>query len=132
VNLSASRAGISVTAALGAAAGVVGAALWLARPRRVVVEGTSMSPTLTGGDRLLVVRRAGLRIGDIVALADPRSPDRVLVKRVVSVTGSAVEVVGDNSRSSTDSRAFGPVDRRAVMGRVVYRYGPPGRTGPVW
>jgi nickel-type superoxide dismutase maturation protease len=90
-----------------------------------------MAPTLTGGDRLLVVRSRGLRIGDIVVVSDPRPGDRVLVKRVVSVAGDAVEVVGDNPGSSTDSRSFGPVDRRAVMGRVVYRYGPPGRSGPV-
>jgi nickel-type superoxide dismutase maturation protease len=124
MKLSRSGVGISVLAA-------VGAVVWVAQPRRVVVEGSSMAPTLTGGDRLLVVRSHEIRIGDIVAVSDPRPGDRVLVKRVASVAGDAVEVVGDNPAGSTDSRSFGAVDRRAVMGRVVYRYGPPGRTGPV-
>jgi hypothetical protein len=42
-----------------------------------------------------------------------------------------VTVVGDNPDASTDSRVFGPVPRGAVVGRVVYRYGPEGRTGRV-
>jgi nickel-type superoxide dismutase maturation protease len=111
---------------------VVGtAAAFLVCPRRVVVEGSSMEPKLTSGDRLVVVRRYAPRVGDIVAVRDPRRPGRLLVKRVVSVHGTAVVIKGDNARSSTDSRAFGPVDRRAVVGRAVYRYAPPGRAGPL-
>lgn len=90
-----------------------------------------MEPTLTGGDRLVVVRRITPRVGDIVAVRDPRCRPRLLVKRVVSVRGTEVVVGGDNPRSSTDSRAFGPVERRAVVGRAVYRYAPPGRAGPL-
>jgi type IV secretory pathway protease TraF len=48
---------------------------------------------------------------------------------VVALQGDEVLVEGDNRSSSTDSRHFGPVDRRAVLGRAVYRYGPPGRSG---
>jgi inner membrane protease subunit 1 len=40
-----------------------------------------------------------------------------------------VDVRGDNEAASTDSRHFGPVPRRAVRGRVLYRYGPPARAG---
>ncbi len=90
-----------------------------------------MEPTLTSGDRLLVVRRTAPRVGDIVALRDPDATGRLLVKRVVSVVGGRIAVQGDNARWSTDSRDFGPVDRQAVVGRAVYRYGPPGRSGPL-
>jgi len=38
-------------------------------------------------------------------------------------------VRGDNPDASTDSRVFGPVRRRAVIGRAVYRYWPPARRG---
>jgi type IV secretory pathway protease TraF len=48
---------------------------------------------------------------------------------VVSVAGEQVVVWGDNRASSTDSRVFGPVDRGALVGRAVYRYFPPDRTG---
>lgn len=116
---------VAVTAAL--AVGVL---------RRVVVAGTSMVPTLAPGDRLLVLRlpaRWPLHTGDLVAVPDPRpgpdGPGPLLVKRVVSSGPAGVEVAGDNASASTDSRAFGPVSRRSVVGRALYRYGPPGRSG---
>jgi nickel-type superoxide dismutase maturation protease len=99
------------------------------RPRRLVVEGTSMEPTVLGGDRLLVVRRPSPRVGDIVALPDPRNGRRLLVKRLTAVVGTELIVEGDNRGSSTDSRDFGPVAGEKLMGRAVYRYGPAGRTG---
>jgi len=38
--------------------------------------------------------------------------------------------VGDAADSSTDSRAFGPLPRASIVGRAVYRYAPPERSGP--
>jgi len=118
----------TAVAALGAVAGVVlavGTGL-----RRIVVEGDSMRPTLEPGDRLLLVPCRRPSVGDLVAVPDPRS-GRLLVKRVRAVDGLSVEVVGDNPAASTDSRAFGPVPRRVLRGRVVRRYHPRGRSGPV-
>jgi nickel-type superoxide dismutase maturation protease len=100
--------------------------------RRVVVEGTSMLPTLEPGDRLVAVRVPSqwpLRPGTVVAVRDPRDPRRVLVKRVRSSRAGGIEVIGDNPNASTDSRQFGALRRSALVGRCVYRYGPPGRTG---
>jgi nickel-type superoxide dismutase maturation protease len=99
----------------------------------VVVQGASMLPALAPGDRLLVVPARRFRPGDVVALTDPREPGRLLVKRVVSVDPQSrtVLVLGDNDSASTDSRVFGPVGWRSVIGRAVYRYGPPGKEGPV-
>jgi len=111
-----------------------GAALALAGTRRLEVAGSSMTPTLVAGDRLVVVRlpaRWPLRRGDLVALRDPRPGEghRLLVKRVVAAGPAGVEVAGDHPAASTDSTTFGPVPRPSVVGRAVYRYGPPGRTG---
>jgi nickel-type superoxide dismutase maturation protease len=97
----------------------------------VVVEGHSMEPGLQPGDRLLVLRERRPRLGEIVALVDPREKARLLVKRLIEVSGDGYEVAGDNPEASTDSRAFGPVGRDALRGRAVYRYGPAGRTGPL-
>src|SRR5579884_3733422 len=93
-----------------------------------------MLPALRPGDRVLVVGGLGpwrprLRTGDLVALADPRDPARLMVKRVAALAGDRVDVRGDNAAASTDSRHFGPVDRAAVVGRVVYRYHPEERRG---
>ena len=88
-----------------------------------------MCPTLLPGDRLLVVRTRRVRRGDLVALVDPRQTARTIVKRVDRVEGDAVTVIGDNSGASTDSRVFGPVHRRDVRGRAIYRYWPENRRG---
>jgi len=117
------------------AAAVLGAlitgAVHLSGVRRVVVEGTSMLPTLAPGDRLVLVRCARPAPGDLVAVPDPRDPARVLVKRVAAVDGDRVELRGDNPARSTDSRAFGSVPVAALRGRVVRRYAPAGRRGRV-
>jgi nickel-type superoxide dismutase maturation protease len=90
---------------------------------RVEVVGSSMAPTFISGDRLLVVRRCRrLRVGDLVALSDPTSPGRRLVKRVASIDEGSATVVGDNEAASTDSRHFGAVPVSAIRHLVVRRY----------
>lgn len=123
-----------------AVAALVGLAAVSARRslRRVEVAGASMAPSLRPGDRLVVVGRPWgpppwPRPGQIVAVTDPREPRRILVKRVGAVdtrTGT-IDVLGDSPGASTDSRTFGPVPRSTVLGRAVYRYGPPDRRGPL-
>jgi nickel-type superoxide dismutase maturation protease len=109
---------------------VVTGALLATRFHRVAVTGDSMLPAFAPGDRLLVGPTGRLRPGHVVAVPDPRQPDRLLIKRVRSVAPDArVDVRGDNEAASTDSRHFGPVPRRAVRGRVLYRYAPPARAG---
>ena len=99
--------------------------------RRLEVAGESMLPTLVPGDRLLVVRARRVQAGDLVAVCDPRCPERLLVKRVVATGGGQVELRGDNPAASTDSRDFGAVPVADVAGRVLRRYAPAGRAGPV-
>jgi nickel-type superoxide dismutase maturation protease len=101
--------------------------------RRVEVTGESMRPALAPGDRLLVLRhpRWRWRAGQLAALRDPRGgrDGALLVKRVVRVSASGVEVRGDNPSASTDSRTFGPVSPTLLVGPVLYRYGPAERAG---
>ncbi len=99
------------------------------RVRRLTVTGDSMRPAFAPGDRLLVVGPWPARTGDVVALPDPRDRGRLLVKRVGRTGPQELEVLGDNPGASTDSRHFGPVRRRDLIGRVVYRYAPADRAG---
>jgi nickel-type superoxide dismutase maturation protease len=88
-----------------------------------------MAPAFRPGDRLVVLPAWRIKVGDVVALADPRQPDRLMIKRVSACAGRLTEVLGDNAAASTDSRQFGTVARSAVVGRVFYRYAPRDRVG---
>jgi nickel-type superoxide dismutase maturation protease len=90
-----------------------------------------MRPALEPGDRLLVAPVRRLRPGDVVALGDPERPGALVVKRVARLTDDAVVVLGDRSELSVDSRHYGPVARRSVLGVAVYRYAPGHRAGRI-
>ena len=114
------------------ASGFVDALARLLRlPTRVVVVGPSMIPTLEDGDRCLVRRTRRVESGDLVVFIDPEYPRRLVVKRVVVVSSSGIDVAGDNSGESRDSRSFGPVPASAVIGVAWYRYAPAGRVGRI-
>lgn len=101
------------------------------RWRRLVVRGESMRPALAPGDRVLVAPFVRLRPGDVVALHDPERPGALVVKRLARVADDVVVVLGDDEVMSVDSRRYGPVARRSVLGVVVYRYHPASRAGRV-
>lgn len=96
----------------------------------IEVRGSSMSPALLPGDRLLAVR-APPRIGSVVLAADPRNPRRELIKRVIRIGPSGIELRGDNLAASTDARTFGLVPAGAVEWRAVLRYWPVDRIGSI-
>lgn len=111
-------------------------ALRLARSwqARVAIEGPSMEPTVMDGDWLLVDPLAYATrspvVGGLVLAADPREPERVLIKRVVTIDPDGwLRLEGDDPDHSTDSRAFGAVDPATVSGAPWFRYWPPGRIG---
>jgi nickel-type superoxide dismutase maturation protease len=108
------------------------ARLWL---DLVEVRGSSMAPALLANDWLLVERwtytRRQPRPDEVVLAADPRDPQRELVKRVAGVGSDGVRLAGDNAAASTDSAAFGALPVALVRWRVVARCWPPRRIGPV-
>lgn len=121
-----------------AAALVVAGTRWVAVPWDV--EGSSMLPTLRPGDRVIVdlwsYRRRLPREGEIALLTAPDG--RTLVKRVAgppreseAFAEASIVVLGDNPPASVDSRAFGPVPSGRFRGRVVFRYWPLDRIGPI-
>lgn len=94
------------------------------------VADESMMPALRPGDRLLIdpgaFRGRLPRAGDVVVLDDPEHGVRWLVKRVAAVDGATgeVDVRGDAADRSRDSRQFGPVPLRTVLGRAYRIYFP--------
>lgn len=82
-----------------------------------------MYPTYQDGDILLINRLAYLfskpRVGDVIAAKDPRDK-KILIKRIEKVNANKYFVVGDNKRHSTDSREFGMIERKDIIGKVMY------------
>ena len=92
-----------------------------------------MSPTFTAGDQVFWDPKAYIadanvlpQGGEIVVARDPRTPERLLVKRVVAISpdgngGFSAVLRGDNPSESTDSRQFGAVDASQILGKVTSR-----------
>jgi nickel-type superoxide dismutase maturation protease len=90
-----------------------------------VVAGASMEPHLYAGDCVLIRRGTRAQPGHVVVVRRPDRRELVVVKRVREVmTDGRLWLAGDNPRASDDSRLFGPVERAAVEGRVLWRYRP--------
>ena len=86
------------------------------------VRGHSMIPTLAPGEYVVVRRGTPPRPGAVVVV---ERPERRVVKRVTRLTDDGrVWVQGDNDALTDDSRTFGPVDPRTVVGEVRWRYYP--------
>ena len=75
-----------------------------------------MNPTLT--NKKIVI---------CTSLLNPKS-DKVIVfiqnkkekiKRIKSIDAEKIFIVGDNVNSSTDSRDFGAINHRQIIGRVI-------------
>jgi signal peptidase I len=131
------------------------------------VEGYSMMPTLQDQDRLIVNKLEYQwhhpQLGDIVMVASPEEPDKMLVKRIVAGPGDTVRgvngrvyrndlliaddfipeayrspdswgpatvpkgyyfVMGDHRNASLDSRIFGPVPEKYIIGKAQVRWWP--------
>ena len=84
------------------------------------VEGTSMSPALNDGDAVLIKKQAIAAAGDIVLIRHPYKTSVKIIKRLdgFDENGSMI-LEGDNPAESTDSRTFGAVPIKCLIGRVT-------------
>jgi len=89
-----------------------------------VVKGQSMEPYCGEGDFVISVPYffSCLKAGDIVVLQHPKS-DIAIVKRITSASRNGYWVQGDNKQESSDSRSFGWIPRKSILGRakVIHR-----------
>lgn len=85
---------------------------------RFKVADESMYPTLNSGDYLLVNKFARkFSAGDIVVF---KHREKFLVKRIEKISGDEFFVVGDNDSASNDSRMFGMINKKAMIGKVFF------------
>jgi len=91
------------------------------KPRLLIrkVVGESMLPTLKPGEIVVAIRNNNPKVGRIV-LVKHQGIEKV--KRISDIKDNKVYLLGDNSKSSTDSRDFGYIDMECILGTVIWPF----------
>jgi phage repressor protein C with HTH and peptisase S24 domain len=83
--------------------------------RRVV--GDSMNPAYRNGQTVIITRARNHKKGDVViAFVDNRES----LKRITNIENGKVFLEGDNKDNSTDSRSYGWIQDRHIVGKVFW------------
>ena len=119
---------------------VVPIRLWVGQP--FIVSGASMDPTFYNGDYLIVdelsfhFRKPAKN--EVIIFRYPEDPSKFFIKRIIALPGEEIKykgniiilgqdqyfVMGDNRDVSSDSRLWGPIDEKYVIGRAFLRLWP--------
>lgn len=87
-----------------------------------LVRGDSMLPGLKDGDVVLVDPYATPEIGDVVLARHPFKKSVQIIKRIKEISPEGrYFLVGDNPAESTDSRTFGAIPAKDILGKAVSR-----------
>ncbi len=81
-----------------------------------------MEPTLRDGDVILVNRLAYFltkpKAGDTVAI---KWEKYYIIKRIKKISHGKIFIVGDNKGDSADSRRFGWINKKEIIGKVMFK-----------
>ncbi len=95
---------------------------FLGRRHAFLVSGNSMSPTLSDGDAVLIKPVKAAKSGDLILASHPYKSNVKILKRVGEISDSGqMTLIGDNPSESTDSRSFGSISSKHLIGKVVCR-----------
>ena len=90
--------------------------------KRFRIHGQSMEPTLRDGQEVLVRMVTAKTLpqpGQLVLVRHPMRTDLTMIKRCFASEAGKVDVRGDNPSESTDSRSFGLVPLKLILGYVT-------------
>lgn len=97
--------------------------LVLRKRRRLRVTGESMLPLLRPGDEItfdpFAYRRNSPQIGDIVVAIHPYRDKLTIIKRITAIASGEYFLTGDNLKASTDSRHWGYIEAKNILGKVT-------------
>ena len=95
---------------------------YLGKRRAILVEGDSMLPDLKNGDGVLINPDAPIVAGDILLAKHPYKKNVVILKRLAEIDENGnYFLVGDNAAESSDSRTFGAISAKHILGKAVCR-----------
>lgn len=83
------------------------------------VKGHSMESYLYSGQQVLAVGFLPIRKRDVVVF---RHSSSIFIKRVIEIKEGQYSLEGDNKNDSLDSRAFGLIEKKDIIGKVVWRF----------
>ncbi len=83
------------------------------------VSATSMLPTLLPNDIIMVDTSTNIQKGDVIVFAHPSVKGMHMIKRINHQQQNRLEVLGDNPKTSVDSRVFGKIDKSSVIGKAT-------------
>lgn len=79
-----------------------------------------MEPAILQGQTVLVSSIPYLfskpKSGDIVAF---KREEKIFIKRIARIEGQKYFITGDNKNDSMDSRKFGWISRKAIIGKII-------------
>ena len=89
---------------------------------KMTVRGQSMTPFVVDGQSVAINKLAfkikNPRVGDVVLVQHPHR-NIMLLKRITHIQNNTYFVTGDNPAHSTDSRSFGYIDKKYIIGKVI-------------
>lgn len=101
------------------ALGILGLGMVLALAPMRRVTGDEMSPTVRDGDLVWVIPGLEVLRGDVVAVADPLDPSRVILRRAIAPGGTKVRFTDDGVR--VDSQRLRIKDMGTAEEYAVYK-----------
>ena len=86
---------------------------------RFRISDRSMLPNFKEGDFVLVNKLFfKLNDNDVVVF---KNGSKFLIKRIKKIENHEIYVEGDNRRLSKDSRHFGPITKKQIIGKVLIK-----------
>jgi len=77
-----------------------------------------MTPFLNPGDEVITWKYSKPKIGDVTVF---KKNNKFYIKRVKKNENGKYFVLGDNEKESIDSRKFGWIDKKDIIGKVIYK-----------
>ena len=90
--------------------------------KRFKIKNDSMVPFLKERDEVLTISYFffGPKVGDVIVFRQ-MVPPFILCKRIVKIINSKIWVEGDNGKKSIDSRNFGFIEKKNIIGKMFFK-----------